>query len=231
MKTRAFAEYSKQIRSTRPEIIREYLVPLIAEFVMLVVLLMAFMFFTGLGPMVQEPTMLGKMETKPTAGRLAYGIAATVLWFACTYVASRAADKDRHYDSSLMGFAAGLLLWQSVGEISWHFSVDGIHFVPLEKVTTFPLACLFLLLFVYGKRHHSFDWGMWCMLLSFAFNWFGHYITEGTYPFLSSMVDQHVWYVGVSIGAGVLGFAYSIVYLRFRAKTRRGRILGSMLTY
>jgi hypothetical protein len=28
---------------------------------------------------------------------------------------------------------------------------------------------LFILLLVYGKKHHSFDRGIWCMLLSFAF--------------------------------------------------------------
>jgi hypothetical protein len=68
------------------------------------------------------------------------------------------------------GIIAGILLWQFIGEISWHYSIGGVHFVPFESVTTFPIACLFILLLVYGKKHHSFDRGIWCMLLSFAFN-------------------------------------------------------------
>ena len=54
---------------------------------------------------------------------------------------------------------------------------------------------------------------------------------EGTYPFVASMVDQHTWYVGASLTAGVCGLIYSIVFLLFRVKTRRGRLLASMLTY
>ncbi|MBR4462919.1 MAG: hypothetical protein IKS51_10100 [Erysipelotrichaceae bacterium] len=84
---------------------------------------------------------------------------------------------------------------------------------------------------IYGKKHHSFDWGIWCMLLLFAFNWMWHYVMEGTYPFVKSFVDQHTWYVGASMVSGVFGFIFSVLFLLFRVKTRRGRILASMLTY
>ena len=139
--------------------------------------------------------------------------------------------ENRHYASSFWGFTAGILLWQFIGEITWHYSIGGVHFVPFESATTFPVACLFILLLVYGKKHHSFDWGIWCMLLSFAFNWMGHYVMEGTYPFVASLADRHTWYIGASLVSGACGFVYSIVFLLFRVKTRRGRILASMLTY
>ena len=175
--------------------------------------------------------MVGENLTSPTVGRLAFGIIVLVLWFFFSLVASNAAKKEKHYASSLFGFAAGILLWQFIGEISWHYSVGGVHFVPFESVTTFPIACLFILLLLYGKKHHSFDWGIWCMLLSFAFNWMGHYVMEGTYPFVASFVEQHAWYVRASLVSGICGFVYSIIFLLFRVKTRRGRILASMLTY
>ena len=228
---KAFGEYSRKIRSTRKELALEYLVPLVVEMMILAVGLAAFSLFVGLGPMIQEPAMVGDSETMPTVGRLVFGILVLVLWFVFSCIASDAAKKDRHYASSFWGFAAGILLWQFIGEISWHFSIGGVHFVPFESVTTFPLACLFILLMVYGKKHHSFDWGIWCMLLSFAFNWMGHYVMEGTYPFVASVVDEHTWFVGSSMVSGVCGFVYSIVFLLFRVKTKRGRILASMITY
>lgn len=69
------------------------------------------------------------------------------------------------------------------------------------------------------------------MLLSFAFNWMGHYVMEGTYPFVESMFDQHTWYIAASLVSGICGLIYSIVFLLFRAKTKKGRLLASMLTY
>ena len=228
---KAFGEYSRKIRSTRKELVLEYLVPLIVEIMILAVSLAVFMLFVDLGPMIQEPAMVGDSETMPTVGRLVFGIVVLVLWFVFSCIASDAAKKDRHYASSFWGFAAGILLWQFIGEISWHFSIGGVHFVPFESVTTFPLACLFILLMVYGKKHHSFDWGIWCMLLSFAFNWMGHYVMEGTYPFVESVLDQRTWFFGASMVSGICGFVYSIIFLLFRVKTRRGRILASMITY
>jgi hypothetical protein len=69
------------------------------------------------------------------------------------------------------------------------------------------------------------------MLLSFAFNWMGHYVMEGTYPFVESMVDQHTWYVCAALVFGLCGLIFSIIFLLFRARTVRGRLLASMLTY
>ena len=228
---KAFKDYSTHIRSTRKELLFEYFLPLIAEYLILVLCIIPFRLVKTLGPMTEEPAMVGEAMTQPTVGRLAFGVFALVLWFVFTFVASKAAAKDKHYAASFFGFAAGILLWQFIGEISWHYSVGGVHFVPFESVTTLPIACLFILLLIYGKKHHSFDWGVWCMLLSFAFNWMGHYVMEGTYPFVASMVDQHTWYVGASLVSGSCGLIYSILFLLFRVKTRRGRLLASMLTY
>ena len=230
-KVKAFANYSTHIRSTRRELLFEYFLPLLVEFLILAVCMLSFSLFVKRGPITEPPAQVGAEQTKPTVGRLAFGIIALVLWFVLTFVASKAAKKDKHYASSFCGFAAGILLWQFIGEISWHYSVGGIHFVPFENVTTFPIACLFILLLIYGKKNHSFDWGVWCMLLSFAFNWMGHYVMEGTYPFVASMVDQHARFIGASLISGGCGLIYSIIFLLFRVKTRRGRLLASMLTY
>ena len=228
---RMFKDYSTHIRSTRKEIVLEYLLSIVAEFVILACCIAPFRLFRLLDVMVSEPAMMGDEMTQPTIGRLIYGIIAFVLWFVLSCIASNAAKKDRHYTSSFVGFAAGILLWQFIGEISWHYSIGGVNFVPFESITTLPMAFLFILLMIYGKKNHSFDWGIWCMLLSFAFNWMGHYITMGTYPLVEPFIDQHTWYVRVSTVVGICGFVYSIIFLLMRAKTRRGRILASMITY
>ena len=134
--------WSRHIQSTWKEIVHEYFLPLLAEFLILILCMICFAAFVKIGPMIQEPEMLGEEMSKPTAGRLAYGVLSLILWYVCSCIASKAADKEKHYTSSLIGFLAGILLRQCIGEISWHFSVDGVHFVPLESVTTFPLACL-----------------------------------------------------------------------------------------
>ena len=226
-----FKEYSRHINSTRKEILFEYFLPLLAEILILFLCILSFKLVVDLGPMVEEPSLVGDDMTKPTAGRLGFGIFAMVLWFVLSFIASKAAGKDKHYTASLSGFAAGILLWQAIGEISWHYSIGGVHFVPFESVTTFPLASLFILMMIYGKKHHSFDWGIWCMILSFAFNWMGHYVMEGTYPFVKSLIDEHSWNLTSCTVCGSLGFIYSIIFLLFRVKTRRGRILASMMTY
>ena len=145
---KAVQNYSTHIRSTRKELLFEYVLPLLVEFLILAVCILSFYLFYELGPMIEEPTLVGEALTKPTLGRLAFGIAALLLWFVFTFFASKSAKKDRHYVSSFFGFTAGILLWQFIGEISWHYSVGGVHFVPLESVTTFPLACLFILLLI-----------------------------------------------------------------------------------
>ena len=139
---KAFENHSSHIRSTRRELLFEYLLPLLVEFLILAVCILFFSMVVKLGPMIEEPALVGEAQTKPTVGRLVFGIVALVLWFVFTFIGSKSAQKDKHFASSFLGFVAGILLWQFIGEISWHYSIGEVHFVPLESVTTLPLACL-----------------------------------------------------------------------------------------
>ena len=95
MALKAFEDYSSHIRSTWKEILLEYFVPLIAEFVILFISVAAFMQCVKLGPMVQEPVMFARQMTKPTVGRLAYGILGLILWLVFSFAASKAAGHRR----------------------------------------------------------------------------------------------------------------------------------------
>ena len=71
---RAFKNYSRHIRSTWKELALEYFLPLLAEFLILIVCMAAFSLFVKLGPMIEQPSLVGEEQTKPTAGRLAFGL-------------------------------------------------------------------------------------------------------------------------------------------------------------
>ena len=50
--------------------------------------------------LIQGPSLVGENLTVPTMGRLVFGIVAIVLWFAFSWVASKAAKKGMHFASS-----------------------------------------------------------------------------------------------------------------------------------
>lgn len=220
-----------EVKSTKKEIIHEYLIPLLIESIILFALMLFFMLFIDKGEMLGEVKLVGDEYSSPTLGRLCYFILSFVLFLITSHLASKSAKKGNDTMAFWYGFVSGILLWQSVGECSWHFAVSGTNFVPLESIASFPLAILFVLLIIYGQRHHSFDWGIWCMVASFACNWLGHYITIGLYPFVEGYFVSRTWNVMMSFIVGILCFAYSMWYLLRRVKTKRGRMLASLLTY
>ncbi len=220
-----------EIKSTKKQLFREYLIPLLLEYLIMGVLIFCHRTIRNFGVLLAEPKLVGDEMSSPTMGRFVYAVVSFLLFAVFTKLGSNAAKKDKDLCSFWFGFTAGVLLWQSVGESFWHFAVGGINFVVLENITSFPLAVLFVMLMIYGKRHHSFDWGVWCMLLSFACNWIGHYITIGIYPFVEPYIASRPWNVWVSVIFGGLLTIYSFQFLLFRAKTTKGRMLASMMTY
>ena len=90
-----FKDYSTHIRSTGKELLFDFFLPLLAEFAILVACIIPFRIFKSLGGMIQEPALVGKEQTMPTAGRLAFGLLALVLWFVCSFLASRSAKKGK----------------------------------------------------------------------------------------------------------------------------------------
>ena len=220
-----------KIRSTKEQLAKEYALPLFLEFLIFAVLSFAMEKIVALGPDMQLKAMVGGEMTSPTLGRLIYGGAAFILFFVFAFTASGAAKRDSDIKSFWRGFTAGILLWQAIGDTAWHFSVAGVHFVPLKSIATLPLAILFIVLMIYGKRHHSFDWGIWCMLLSFGVNWIGQYILSGIGPVAAYWIDYEEWSYWGTVIPGVLMFFYSLGFLLFRAKTTKGRMLASMITF
>ena len=134
-----------------------------------------------------------------------------------------------------IGYTGGTLLWQSVGECAWHFSVRGggflICFPHLEGASAVFLVLLFCLLLLYAWRHDSFGWGLWIFILSFMCNWIGHFVMIGTYPFVASLMDEHLWYIISGLVIGLATCAVAVVLGRRSALDTKARLCCSLLLY
>lgn len=221
----------KSVVISKRDFFVDYLLSIVLELVILFGLMAFCSLFIYKGELVQTSELVGDEMSSPTTGRLIYMILSFVLALLLCIAASECSKRDKDIPAFWCGYASGILLWQALGEEAWHFSISGIHFVQLESIASFPVVLMFIGLIVYGSKHGSFDWGIWCMILSFACNWLGHYITVGLYPFVESLIESHTWNVLAGSIGGAAMFIISILYLLFRAVTRKDRMFASMLTY
>lgn len=184
-------------------------------------------------PPLIPPHMDDGEMVDPNPMRFAYMVIGFVVSLLLARLASRK-HKDT-YPAFWIGFAGGTLLWQSVGECSWHFSIRTedilMCFPHIEGASALFLVILTTLLVLYAYRHHSFDWGLWVFILSFICNWFGHFFQIGTYPLVSSMMEEGQWFVITGAVLGTLTVALAcFLGLRY-SKTTRERLCCSLLLY
>lgn len=218
-------------KAIKKSILQDYGLPIILQIVVLAVLILVFYYFVSAGPLLQEPEMVGDEMSSPTMGRLVYMFISFFLALGLGIAAHISAKKKNDKRAFWCGFAAGVLLWQSVGEQAWHFSVADVHFVQLEGVQAFPIVILFAILLIYGYKNRSFDWGIWCVIASFACNWLSHYVLVGIYPFVENIIALHDWYVWTGSIFGLLVLSASIWYLIRNYDSLKARLFASMLTY
>lgn len=221
----------KRIVLNRKEVLKDYLLSIVLELAVLGALMGFCALFIYRGRLLGEEQLVGSETASPTAGRLIYMFLSLIAGLGLGIAASGYAKADKDRAGFWCGFCAGILLWQAAGEEAWHFSVQGIHFVQLESIAAFPLVILFVLLLVYGYRRRAFDWGVWCLLVSFACNWLGHYVTIGIYPFFADLVESRRWNVCSGSFCGAVMLLASIRYLRRHGDSLKGRLFASLLTF
>ena len=194
-----------------------------------------FMSVVGLGGNVAPVNQIPDGVTKPTLGRLVYVIVSLIGFTVCACTASRCAKREKIYSAFYIGFTAGLFLWQALGEGAWHFGYteNGVYlnFIRLEATASLFLVPVFALFTAYLMKHSSLDFGVLCTLLSFLCDWFGHFILEGFYPFVSGFMTIDTFY---RISGSVLGSAMSaaaVLLAARRYKDLKGRLLCSLLLY
>lgn len=211
--------------------LKEYLLPFLLQYVILIICIRLHRLFVDKGAMLGSPVMVGDEMSSPTTGRLAFLIIAFIAAVILTAIASKKAKEGKEYLPFFFGLFAGTFFWQAVGEDLWNFSVNGVNFIQFESVSVLPIFIFTLLFLIYAVKNDVLDWGVWCSLLGFLCNWWGHYVMLGTYPFVASYFQESVWNKGIAyISGGIL--ALIGIYLGvFSAKDRKGRLFASIVTY
>ena len=136
-------------------------------------------FGADLPPVIPEHLDDGEM-VDPNPLRFAFMLTAFVLSFFLARHADRQGERGKVFPAFLTGYAGGTLLWQSVGECSWHFSIvceDYLMCFPhIEGASALFLVIITVILLNYCRKRHAFGWGVWVFVLSFVGNWFGHFL-------------------------------------------------------
>ena len=214
---------------------RESIVPALIQFGILVVVIMEFLLL--IGPKnglanLQPVSVIGDEQTNPNLIRLIYMLAAIPLSFVLVRLVRGASFKKQFWIS----LVSGILLWQGVGECSWHFGlfIDGgfLNFPRIEGMQgTFVLLFLALPLFVYGWKKSALTWPVKVFCLSFFTNWLPHWLMIGLADLLGSVISSNTWYLIAAICIGLPCFIVALWLIFRRAKTQEGRYLLSILLY
>ena len=214
---------------------KEYLLPFLILLVITGAGIALFMVVIGWGEPVAPVNQVMGLTTKPTLGRLVYIVAALIGFVVCFLIAGRCARRNKLYPAFYIGFTAGLLLWQAIGEGAWHFGYteDGtyINFFRLEASDSFFLVVVFAFFTAYLIRYSAPDFGALCAILSFVCDWFGHFLMEGTYPLVSGFMTDSTWYSVVGFTVGIALSTTAVILPIRRYKDLKGHLLCSMMLY
>jgi len=216
-------------------VLKEYIIPFLIMLAITGAGIAVFMFVIGLGNIIAPVNQVGEELTKPTLGRLVYVIVSLAATFLCAVCAAKCATKDKIFHAFYIGFTAGMLLWQSIGEGAWHFGYmvedNYINFFRIESSGSLFLVISFAALTAYMMKSRVMNFGVLCNVLSFISNWYGHFVSEGTYPYVAEFFSVSTWYAVSGLTVGIILTAAAILLPIFKFKDTRGHLLCSMLLY
>ena len=219
--------------------LKEGIVPALIQFFVLAVVIIEFAVFIGPGnglPNVIPSILNGGEATNPNIVLLIYMIAAFFGSLVCAAVSSRMCRENKNTARSFwISVAGGTLLWQSVGECSWHFGLkcenEYLSFAHIENGSSLFLLLLFIILLGYCAKKKAFNWGVGVFLFIFLINWLGHFLQIGTYPVASEWFSERSWYRCIGLSAGIPGIIFSLYCIFRAAKDYKGRLFSSILLY
>ena len=219
-------------------ILREGIYPLGGLLVITGILVAVFALFISSGASMRPvipPHVDDGEAVDPSPMRLLFLSLAFVSSLLFAVVACRKGRQGKLFPAFWFGYAGGTLLWQSVGECAWHFSIIGedylMCFPHLEGASALPLVIMATLLLLYCWRRNAFDWGIWVFILSFIGNWFGHFSLIGTYPLVHTLMEEDVWFKTAGLIFGVLLIIASLHLVFHAARTRQARLCCCLLLY
>ena len=225
-------------KSTAHEILRESVLPLggiiLITGVLVAIFALCISFGKDMSPVV--PIHVDDGETvDPNPLRLLFMVLAFIASFILAAVADRKGKSGKVYTAMWVGYAAGTLLWQSVGECAWHFSIKAndylMCFPHIEGASALFLVIITTILLIYCYRHNTFSWGLWVFVLSFIGNWFGHFAQIGTYPIVHTLMDEEVWFRLSGAVIGGLTCAGALLLSRSAARDTKARLCCCLMLY
>lgn len=214
---------------------KEFILPFLIMLAITAAGIAVFMITIGFGKNIAPVQTVGDEMTKPTVGRICYEIVSFVGFVLCAIIAEKKSKAGKIDSAFYIGFLSGMLLWQSLGEASWHFgySVGGTYFnyFRIEAPGALLLVIVFGILTAYLMKKRALGFGVLCTLCSFLCNWYGHFVSEGTYPLVAKSLPVSTWYAisGVTIGT-IVSIAAIILPIKV-FKDKRGHLLCSMILY
>ncbi len=138
-------------------------------------------------------------------------------------------------------FVAGIMLWQAIGECSWHFGLwvgpqDNAVFVSfprIEAVQGLFILILIIPLFILCVKKKCLSFVLTTFILTFLATWVGHYLTMGISPMWpwSFYPTPARWPKFAGFVFGLHGGLMLIYRLLFKAKTEEERLTLSLLLY
>ena len=171
----------------------------------------------------------------PNPMRLTFSLLAFVLSFFLAAWAEKKGSRGEIWPAFWIAYTGGTLLWQGVGECSWHFGFRGpdylICFVHLESSASLFLVLMTTALLIYCAKKKAFGWGVWVFVLTFIGNWFGHFVQIGTYPIVHTLMEESSWYKITGAGFGIPTTLLAL-YLNFRkARSTQEHLCCCLLLY
>ena len=216
-------------------VMKEFIVPFLIMLALTAVGIAVFMFTISLGAEIAPVNQIADEMTKPTSGRLCYVIFSMIAFIICAILAEKFSKEGKLYPAFYTGFLAGMLLWQSIGEGSWHFgyTLEGtyLNFFRIESAGSLLLAISFGLLTAYMMKNRCLGFGVLCTVLSFLCNWYGHFVSEGTYPLVANSLSVSTWYATIGLSVGTIISVAAVILAIKKFKDTRGHLLCSMLLY
>ncbi|MCQ2792738.1 MAG: hypothetical protein MJ208_04385 [Bacilli bacterium] len=222
-----FSRYNKPDK----KILTEYLLPIAIQLGIFLILMLLHRFTVKAGFNIQEPESVNGMVSSPTVGRLVYLLINPFLIATAIYFALYFNKKKDDLLTFVFANASGILLWQFFGEDFWHFSINGIHFLTFETAEALPIMFILILLLVYFALKKEKNWGLWLILIVFSYNWMGRFITEGLYPFVSSVIPFYMWSLIIALTVCLLACLFSLYLGLYASKDKQARYLSSILTF
>lgn len=214
---------------------KEFILPFLIMLGLTGIGIAVFMFTIGLGSNIAPTSVICNETTKPTSGRMAYIIFSFAAFVVTAFLAEKFSKQEKIYPAFYTGFLSGMFLWQAVGEGSWHFGYQlgesYLNFFRIESAGSLFLVITFALFTGYVMKNRLLGFGVLCTILSFLCNWYGHFVSEGTYPIVSGFMSVSTWYATIGLSAGIIISAAAIILACKKFTDTKGHLLCSMLLY